>query len=422
MKKIVKEKDSVDRLADEILRFTEDIECLDATLPLFMHLLSLLGKDAGEKLSKYINEHAVSRRKNGEKVYILKVEDVREYDRLKRSSTHFSNSSRLIPRHFITSLISQYDSFLSKIIRFIFTVKPEILNASEKSLMYTDLIQFKDIASAREFIIEKEIEGIIRKSHAEQFEWLRNKMQKPFNKNLESWPIFVEVTERRNLFVHCDGKVSAQYLSICKEHHCKINPDIKIGDELHVPAEYAKEASQCIFEIGVKLSQVIWRKLCPSEVDRADKNIIRITFNLIDKGQHHIAINLLDFFTDPTIKHSSESYRLMMILNKAQAYKWINDNAKCNEIIDNEDWSASEDQFKLAVSVLKDNYEEAYDFMLKLKHDKSFHKANYKDWPLFKKMRVEQKFKDVYKKCYKETFSIEKNKEIKETNKSNLSK
>src|SRR2546423_10410038 len=42
-------------------------------------------------------------------------------------------------------------------------------------------------------------------------------------KDLPIWPVFVEVTERRNLFAHCSGKVSAQYLTVCDNHGVKFD-------------------------------------------------------------------------------------------------------------------------------------------------------------------------------------------------------
>lgn len=42
-----------------------------------------------------------------------------------------------------------------------------------------------------------------------------------------------------------------------------------------------------------------------------------------------------------------------------------------------------------------------------LKYDDDFSKSNYKEWPLFKKLREESDFLEVYKECYEETFRIE---------------
>jgi hypothetical protein len=45
--------------------------------------------------------------------------------------------------------------------------------------------------------------------------------------------------------------------------------------------------------------------------------------------------------------------------------------------------------------------------MRKLKHDESFHKAYYKDWPLFRSLRKNTAFPSVYEECYGEPFKVE---------------
>ena len=45
--------------------------------------------------------------------------------------------------------------------------------------------------------------------------------------------------------------------------------------------------------------------------------------------------------------------------------------------------------------------------MRRLKHDNNFSKSYYKEWPLFKKLREEPDFLEVYKECYGEIFRIE---------------
>ena len=262
-----------------------------------------------------------------------------------------------------------------------------MLNASDKSFTYTDLIRFSDIDSAREFIIEKEIETVIRKSHSDQFSWLKERLKTPFNENLESWPLFIELTERRNLFVHTDGKISSQYIHVCNRYNCELSDKLSVGDELGVSKEYFDNSYQCVLEIGVKLAHVIWRRLCPNELEKSDENITDITFELIEDNQFNLAIRILDFFTQKSINHSNDINRRVMIINLAQAHKWNNDMDKCERILSNEDWTACDDRFKIAVAALNDDFEECYRYMRRLQNDEEFSPSHYKDWPLFRLLR-----------------------------------
>jgi hypothetical protein len=395
-------------LSNDILSFTQDIECLHTTLPLFMKIMGIVRDDTNKKFHAFIDTHATKKIVTGEEsTYSLKIENLAEHNRLRQQYDNSLTAMKLIPRHFITSLVSQYDSFVGRIIRFIFTIKPEILNASEKTIPYTDLIQFANIDAARDYIIEKEVETVIRKSHAEQFTWLKDKLGTPFNKDLKSWPVFIELTECRNLFVHCDGRVSSQYIKVCSEHKCNIAPNLAIGEQLWVSPQYFEDAYKCIYEIGVKLAHVIWRRLSPDHLKDSDENIIAITYGLIEKGEYDLAKRLLDFFTQDQIKHSNDVNKRMMIINRAQAYKWAKDNETCNKILSKFDWSASGDNFKLAVAVLKEKYDDAYKLMKQLKYDEKFLKTYYKDWPLFKELRKQEAFASVYELCYGEPFTVQ---------------
>ena len=395
-------------LVEDIERFTDDIESLHTTLPLIMIINGYLRKDTQRKHHEFLAKHGTVKEKTEDSMtYILDIEHASKEIALNRQYHNFRNAYRLIPRHFVTSLVSQYDSFLGRIIRFMFAVKPEMLNTSDKALSYTQLVSFSDLAAARAFVVEKEIESVIRKSHTEHFSWLKEKLNTSFNKDLPCWPQFVEITERRNLFVHTDGKVSSQYITVCTNNKCDIPADLKVGDQLEVPNDYYESAYRCMYEIGVKLAHVIWRRLCPDYLEESDNGLNEITFELIQKREYEIAIRILDFFTEKQIKHASDSNRRVMLINRAQAYRWNGNAAQCNAIIEAEDWTSCEDRFKLAVATLHDDFDECYTLMRRLRYDSEFHKTVYKDWPLFGDLRKQEKFRSVYQECYGEPLAVE---------------
>jgi len=117
-------------------------------------------------------------------------------------------------------------------------------------------------------------------------------------------------------------------------------------------------------------------------------------------------LELLKFATEIIKKHSSEEMRLTLIVNKAQAYKWLGDNEAVNNIVTSIDWSAYSDLFKLAYNVLIDNYSMASEIMLKIGNSKEISKLDYKEWPLFKEFRKTKEFMDAYEKIFSEKLNI----------------
>src|SRR5690606_14345917 len=92
--------------------------------------------------------------------------------------------------------------------------------------------------------------------------------------------------------------------------------------------------------------------------------------------------------------------------NKALAYYLDNDKVTANKILDAEDFSLG-NEFKLAVFVLKENYEEAKKMMLKIgPDDEQLGQEEYQEWPLFKVFRETDIFKDTFKELLKEEYII----------------
>src|SRR5438045_9711923 len=114
-------------------------------------------------------------------------------------------TSSVIPGSFLVALMSQFDTFLGRIIRAIYLINPRVFSISEKSVTYSKLMEFESISDAHEYIIEREVDIVLRDSHEEQFKYLEDRVNVNMREQLRAWPDFVEVTERRNLFVHTDG-------------------------------------------------------------------------------------------------------------------------------------------------------------------------------------------------------------------------
>jgi hypothetical protein len=218
---------------------------------------------------------------------------------------------------------------------------------------------FSSIEDARNFVVDKEVESVLRKNHAEQFDWLENKFGLPLREGLKAWPVFIEVTERRNLFVHTNGIISHQYLDVCRRHSCSLGSDVCAGQSLSVPRTYFESAHECIFEIGVKLSQVLWRKLKPEDIEKADSNLVSVCYELLADGRYRIAKVLLDFAAETLKKYASEENRLTFVVNRAQAYKWSGEEEAVKNIVNEEDWSATSAKFQLAHAVLMNDLKTA---------------------------------------------------------------
>jgi hypothetical protein len=385
-------------------RYLTKIDSLASTLPLALSAIQAAQKTSAETLRKFMDENTEKITRDGVEYLTIKSDHWLRFNKLTGRREKFAIASETVPSSFLVSLVSQFDAFVGDLIEVLFEAKPETLNASEKPLTFGELLEFGSIEEARRFIIEKEIESVLRKSHTEQFDWLEKRFGLPLRRGLASWSEFIEITERRNLLVHTDGAISNQYLVVCKTHGVALDPSAKVGHKLRVPHKYFERAYFVMFEIGAKLAHVLWRKLLPEVRVVADSNLSNVCYELLEDERYDLARELLDFATCVLKEHSSDEVRRRLIVNRAQAYKWLGEQSKAAEIMSAEDWSASSDMFRLAEAVIRDDFVTAARFMERV--GTSTEKAFYRDWPLFKEFRKSEQFAKTYENVWGVPFNV----------------
>jgi hypothetical protein len=389
----------------ELEKFTNGTDSLVATAPLALFTLEAAHRSAYKEYERFWTTKCLNVRSEGnETVADVPPGLLRDYKVIRRRLDRSSIASKVIANSSLVSLVSQYDSFLGGLLRTFFYLRPEILNASDRALTLKELEAFKSIDAARDFIVEKEVETIVRKSHIEQFDWMENRFNVKLREGLSAWSTFVEVTERRNLLVHCSGIVSSHYISVCQQHGADCTA-AGVGTELTVTRAYLVKAYDCLMEIGVKLGHVLWRKLAPEQRENADVSLNLLCLDLLMEGRNALAKSLLDFATQVLKKWSTEVNRLLFVVNRAQSYKWLDDEVTCQKVLGDEDWSAVDDKLSLGVAILRDNFGAAAALMKKIGDSPQLNKDAYREWPIFKRFRKSAEFRKAYKEIFCEDFA-----------------
>lgn len=196
-------------------------------------------------------------------------------------------------------------------------------------------------------------------------------------------------------------------MSVCQKHGVKLDPDLKEGEQLWVSQSYFRNATACIYEIGIKLGHVLWRKLLPDEREVADGSFINLTYELLVNEEYAMAKLLLDFAFKDFTDFSNEVRKLSLLVNWAQACKWSGDSAKCAEIMASVDWSAKSELLRLASSVLAEQWDESAKLMRKMGVASEISRTDYRDWPLFKEFREQPQFREAFKDVFGDAFVVE---------------
>jgi hypothetical protein len=390
---------------DEVASFIKQIDSLSTSLVLALRVTTTVQDKISETIADFLDKHATLLDETENYAsYDIERQYAFKFDNLKRQRENAALTLSLLPRSFVVSLVTQFDAYLARLIRALYYTKPELLSRAENSLSFVQLIEFDSIDAAKEYMLDREIERLLRKNYIEQFSWLENTFGVQLRKEFSQiWRDFIEVTERRNLFIHHNGVVSGHYLTVCKEHGIPIDEAVKVGETLSVSPDYFDSAYVCIYEIGVKLAHRIWRKFKPEELEKADNNLNSITHNLIATGRYDLAIALLDFATLTLDKHFSDETRRTFVLNRALAYKMNKQENICSLILTKDDWTSSSDKFQLALAVLSDNFNLAIKLMEKIGPNEA-QDISYRESPLFKELRKTFEFHRTYEKIYNKGF------------------
>jgi hypothetical protein len=391
-------------IGEEVSVFVKQIDSLSTSLLLALKVLTTVRDKVSESMTKFFDKHGtLLQETEGFRSYSVATQHSSKSESLKKQFDHAEFSLTILPRSFLFSLVTQFEAYFARLLRALYHMKPEMLNPSDTILSFAKLLELNSIDAAKEYLLEKEIGAVLRKSPLEQFTWLENKFEVSIRKELMTWPAFNEAVERNNHFVYRNGIISSQYIDVCKRFGVPLDRTFVVGGTLPVNQEYFDAAYRSVYEIAVKVAQLLWRRLQPDDLEAADKNLFSITHELIALEKFNLAIILLDFAALTVKKHFNEESRRAFIINRAQAYKWNRQENICSLILSKDDWAGQDERFQLAVAVLNDDFALAARIMEKIGAG-SAQDASYRDWPLFKEFRKSPEFLQTYEKIFNKPF------------------
>ncbi|MGE3959470.1 MAG: hypothetical protein AB7H96_22335 [Vicinamibacterales bacterium] len=384
--------------------FISRVDSLADHIGLAMAAITQSNKQASARLEDFLKTKGKA--VDGEKdAFTIPEDKFTEFRRLQRKMVRSQLALRSVPRGLTVALVSEFDAFMGATLKTYYRLKPEALNASQRVLTFAEMAAFGSLDAAKEHILEKEVESFLRSSHSDQFETLESKLEMPLRKDLAIWADFVELTERRNLFVHNDGVVNGQYLQVCKGagYDCTA---MKKGSTLGVPQKYFSRAHEVVYELAAKLSHVLWRKLSPEDREAADAHFSgTLIYDLVYEKRYRLARTLADFGASTFKKWGSDYFRRALVVNRAQAYIWDGNRDRGLEILAAEDWSAANHEFQLCVAALRRDFPLAIVQMRILGQAAGPKKEGFRDWPVFRELRREKEFQAAFVDVFGEPFA-----------------
>lgn len=310
-----------------------------------------------------------------------------------------SSPAQTLEKSLFINLFAAFDKYVGDLLAVLYRQNPNLYNSINREVSLSEALQYESMEELRLAVLDKEIETIRRKSYMEQFKDLENRFSIKLRR-FDEWPYFIERAQRRNLFTHCDGVVSQQYLDICHQVGCKFKDKKEVGEQLPIGSKYFFQSCLLVAQVAIMLGQTLWRKLIPEDLEKADSHLASLVFDYLSMERWGHAIALSKFALSlPQI--STEEYERIYTVNYAIALKAINKESSAINVLKKKDWSATTYDFKLAYAVLTGAYDEAAELMKKIgKEGELITELSYHEWPLFREFRDREEFFCGYEEVY----------------------
>jgi hypothetical protein len=376
-------------------------------LPLLNSLSSVITRLIREKeLKEFCENNHVNKTSYPRKaVFEIDIKDYFIYREINEKSITSNIVSKQVPKMLVIGFVSSLDYHISRLMKLVLAKYPKMISDSDKQVSVRDIFKSGDLNEFKEYLLDREVDNITRDTFEEQVSWFEKKLSisKPIKDNYEKWSSLVEIIERRNLFAHADGIVNTTYLK-------KVASDIKQpkaqkGDELYASPKYFKNSLENICEFGVKICQVVWRKIEPEQSQDADDALGDFGYRLIERGEYKLAIEILEFAVNEIKSKKSEIRRRMDIVNLANAYKLDDNMEKCLAVLSKEDWSIVSDSFAISVAAVRGDIDAVIAYMKRLAQSGEWDGRDLEQWPVFFSVRDQVRFQEEFERLYKRKFA-----------------
>lgn len=304
-----------------------------------------------------------------------------------RSATQYGYAVR---NAVFVGLVATFDELIASLIRTAIRGQPRLLASFDRTISYQDVAAAKDFPRLQQDLITVTVYELMKKGRLEQIAWIEKYISGTKLKDqLQVYDRLIEITERRNAYVHNDGFPSEDYLSKVSLATGS-SPESTPGERIHTSETYFREATDALIEAYVLLSQAVVRKLAKN-VSEDDSQHIDHSFNnaiyfQIEEGRNESAVRLAEMMLSGKFKTSDLALK-MAIINHAIALTKCGKQRDAENVLSKTDWSSARDEFALCVAALRQDMEKVKTYIPKLVGSDMLNPQSYFEWPAFDGIR-----------------------------------
>ena len=291
----------------------------------------------------------------------------------------------------LITLVSTAEWLCCELLHVYFELYPDALAIDEKSIKYRDLRDFDSVEDARKYLIDREVELIVRGS----IEGCLKRLKRRFRLSMDYLnqdglqEQLGEAYQRRNLLVHSGGVITTQYVKLVGEQLRAGG----LGETVEVPKEYLLERVNLFEKAFVLIGVELWKKLSPSDMRRFEV-LSDITYRHLIAERWDVAKCLAYFSKNDA--QLAEVSRLTARFNYWQCQKWLGKFCEVEAAVKAEDLSAKEPRFRLGKLALLDNEDDFVRLAKELIEKQDLTMDDLRTWPIFREMRKTEAYKKAF--------------------------
>ncbi|MCK9394278.1 MAG: hypothetical protein M0Q44_01650 [Methylobacter sp.] len=380
--------------------FLNNLECIGEMVSLVLPVLKNRDQERKVRINQLIEEIETEK---GKSLRIKSLTDIKEFA---GHMQKMKQGDRMFRQGVITSIVSKFDEFVIDVLNVCYRENPGWLKNPDKKISYKELLEIESLDALKDEIISKEIDGLMRDSHHIQIAFLDSKLKLGIEREFPSWLEFLEITERRNLFVHTGGTVSPQYLENCKKWKISLDEQIKEGGHLTATDEYIQKAIDCFYELSVRVAQAIVRRIFPVSSEDADNKLNNQSVDLLSEERWELAERIFNFaLSIPEDLTSKGEMKYYFLINRCIAMKHL--GKSIHECLHSVDWRPFHPKYNFAVAILEERYDEAEKLMRSTAVREEVTEQCFKEWPLLRDFRKTEAFQSAYKEIFGKDYGEE---------------
>lgn len=291
-----------------------------------------------------------------------------------------------IPKHInnlyrnnLISLLSSIEWFFAQLLHIFYDRHPEAPGINKKPLTFEELKSFASINDAEKYLVEDKIENLLRGSIESWFEYLKNDLNLKLNFVKPYMTQIIEISQRRNLFVHNAGFVNNMYLA-------KVDTTLtgfQLNQKLLIDKSYLEKSINLMQVTFTLLAAELWKKLNPNDLDRG-RLLQDIAFDFLMQQRWEDVGVITDFM----IKDLEQEANIKTVaqLNNWLSIKKMGKWESIKSTIEKLDYSDKQLIYQVGLAALKDDSNTFYSLLPSCITNEELSLNNVELFPIFEDM------------------------------------